>query len=87
MLFKVDTPVECDYEGKGEYWPCVVRRINDNGTYDLEYVKEYKWVGVQKGVEPDLVQKRGAAEKKKQGEGKAVNLKFLTFSNDLCTLP
>lgn len=38
--YKMDAPVECDYEGKGEYWPCVVRRINDNGTYDIEYVGE-----------------------------------------------
>jgi hypothetical protein len=67
--FKIDADVECDYEGKGEYWPCIVRRVNDNGTYDLEYVKDYKWVGVQRGVDPELVQKRGEDERRKRGEG------------------
>jgi hypothetical protein len=69
MQFKVDAAVECDYEGKGEYWPCVVRRVNDNNTYDLEYVGDYKWVGIQRGVNPVLVQKRGEGERKKRGEG------------------
>eukprot|EP01038_Epipyxis_sp_PR26KG_P004031 gene4031-5768_t len=69
QTFKVDTPVECNYEGKDEYWPCVVRRVNDDGTYDLEYVNDYKWVGIQRGVDPEQVQKRGEGEKKKRGEG------------------
>jgi hypothetical protein len=69
MIFKVDSLVECDYEGKGEYWPCVVRRVNDNGTYDIEYVNDYKWVGIQRGVDPEVVQKRGENEKKARGEG------------------
>ena len=69
LQFKVDTPVECDYEGKGEYWPCVVRRVNDNATYDLEYVNDYKWVGTQRQVDPEMVQKRGEKEKRARGEG------------------
>lgn len=69
LLFKVDAAVECDYEGKEEYWPCVVRRVNDNGTYDLEYVGDYKWVGIQRGVDPEIVQKRGENDKKARGEG------------------
>lgn len=69
MVFKVDSLVECDYEGKGEFWPCVVRRVNDNSTYDLEYVNDYKWVGIQRGVDPEVVQKRGENEKKARGEG------------------
>ena len=69
MLFKVDSPVECDYEGKGEYWPSVVRRVNDNGSYDVEYVGDYKWVGIQRGVDPEVVQKRGESDKKARGEG------------------
>lgn len=44
MKFKMDAPVECDYEGKGEFWPCVVRRINDNGTYDIEYVGMWSYI-------------------------------------------
>jgi hypothetical protein len=67
--FKIDADVECDYEGKGVYWPCIVRRVNDNGTYDLEYVKDYKWVGVQRGVDSEIVQKRGEDERRKRGEG------------------
>jgi hypothetical protein len=35
--FKMDAEVECDYEGKGEFWPCVVRRVNDDRSYDIEY--------------------------------------------------
>jgi hypothetical protein len=38
VRFKVDEMVECDHEGKGEFWACVVRRVNDNSTYDLEYI-------------------------------------------------
>ena len=56
MTFKIDAAVECDYEGKGDFWPCIVRRVNDNNTYDLEYVSDYKWVGIQRGVDPALVQ-------------------------------
>ena len=55
--------------GKDEYWPCVVRRVNDDNTYDLEYVLDYKWLGVQRGTDPALVQKRGEGEKKRRGEG------------------
>ena len=68
-LFKVDSPVECDYEGKGEHFPCVVRRVNDDGTYDLEYVGDYKWIGIQRNVDADLVQPRGDEDRKKRGEG------------------
>ena len=71
MAFKIDAAVECDYEGKGEFWPCIVRRLNDNSTYDLEYVNDYKWVGIQRGVDPTIVQKRGEGERKKRGEGKS----------------
>lgn len=71
MAFKIDAAVECDYEGKGEFWPCIVRRINDNNTYDLEYVNDYKWVGIQRGVDPTIVQNRGEGERKKRGEGKS----------------
>lgn len=67
--FKVDAAVECNFEGKDEYWPCVVRRVNDDGTYDLEYVNDYKWLGVQRNVDADIIQKRGEGEKKKRGEG------------------
>ena len=67
--FKVDAAVECDYEGKGVYWPCVVRRVNDNGTYDVEYVLDFKWVGIQRGVAAEIVQKRGEGDRKQRGEG------------------
>lgn len=68
LAFAVGAEVECDYEDKGEFWPCRVIRVNDNKTYDLDYEKEYKWVGTQRGVDPDLVEKRGLQEKKKKGE-------------------
>jgi hypothetical protein len=55
--------------GKEEFWPCVVRRVNDDNTYDLEYVNDYKWLGVQRGVDPAIVQKRGESDKKRRGEG------------------
>jgi hypothetical protein len=38
MKFKVDDTVECDFEGKGEFWSCVVRRVNDDNSYDLEFI-------------------------------------------------
>lgn len=69
MLFKVDAWVECNHEGKDEFWPCIVRRVNDDNTYDLEFVLEYKWLGVQRGVDPATVQKRGDSDKKRRGEG------------------
>lgn len=47
----------------------MVRRVNDDNTYDLEYVNDYKWLGVQRGVDPAIVQKRGEGERKKRGEG------------------
>ena len=68
-LFAVGTEVECDYEGKGEFWPCIVQRVNDNGSYDLEFTDDHKWLGVRRGVETDTVQKRGDAKKKDEGEG------------------
>ena len=67
-VYKVDTPVECDYEGNGKYWPCVVRRVNDDGSYDIEYVDTYKWAGIQRSVKVELIQKRGDSEKKQRGE-------------------
>jgi thiol-disulfide isomerase/thioredoxin len=68
--FQIDEDVEADHEGNGnEYWPCIVRRINDNGTYDIEYINDYKWVGTQKNVSPEIIQKRGEMERKKRGEG------------------
>ncbi len=39
--FKVDDAVECDVEGNNEFLPCTVARINDDGTYDLEFVGIY----------------------------------------------
>lgn len=69
MQFKVDALVECNYEGKEEFWPCIVRRVNDDNTYDLEFVNDYKWLGVQRGVDPAIVQKRGESDKKRRGEG------------------
>jgi hypothetical protein len=69
LVFKIDQEVECDHEGKGTFWPCIVRRVNDNGTYDLEYIKDYKFLGIQRGIYPDLIQKRGENDKKKSGEG------------------
>lgn len=68
-LFKIDAWVECDYEGNSNYWPCIVRRVNDDGTYDLEFVKEYKWLGIQRLINAKTVQARGESEKKKRGEG------------------
>lgn len=47
----------------------MVRRVNDDNTYDLEYILEYKWLGVQRGVDPAIVQKRGESDKKRRGEG------------------
>ena len=67
LLFKVDEMVECDYEGNGEYWPCVVLRINDNRTYDVEFEGLYKWVGVHRDVDTSLVQKRGIQKNKSEG--------------------
>jgi hypothetical protein len=69
IVFKIDALVECNYEGKDEFWPCIVRRVNDDGTYDLEYIGDFKWAGLQRFVDPELVQKRGEGEKKKKGEG------------------
>jgi hypothetical protein len=40
--FKVGSKVEFDYEGEGRFWPCEVVRVNDDGTYDVEYVGDYK---------------------------------------------
>lgn len=36
--YKVDDRVECDVEGNGTFLPCIVSRINDNSTYDLEFI-------------------------------------------------
>lgn len=65
--FKLDEAVENDHEGSGSYWPCTIRRINDNGTYDLEFVGEYKWAGIVKGIEAEYIRKRGETDKKKKG--------------------
>lgn len=67
-MFKVGASVECDYEGKGEFWPCKVARANDDGTYNLEYEDTYKWLGLQKGVDAERVQRRGIYEEKKRKE-------------------
>ena len=50
------------------FWPCVVRRITEDNLYDIEYVNDYKWVGVQRGIDPDLVHARGDSDRKKRGE-------------------
>eukprot|EP01038_Epipyxis_sp_PR26KG_P004458 gene4458-6304_t len=70
VAFKMDEEVECNYEGKEEYWPCIIHRVNDDETYDLEYLGDYKWLGIQRNVEVELIQKRGAkSEAAKSGEG------------------
>lgn len=68
LKFNVDDKVECDIEGNNEFLPCIVSRINDDGTYDLEFVGEFKWMGIQRGKDPDSVQKIGEFAKAKRGE-------------------
>lgn len=64
--FKIDDEVEVDYEGKDVFWPCRVLKMNDDGSYDVEFEGEQKYMGKKRGIYPDLIQKRGEAEKKKQ---------------------
>ena len=58
-VFKMDAEVECDHEGKNCYWPCTVVKVNENGTYDIEFIGDYSWVGIQREVFPELLQTRG----------------------------
>ena len=67
--FPIDTEVECDHEGNGEYWPCIVRRCNDDGSYDIEFVKDFKWLGTQKSIDARTIQRRGDSDRKRRGEG------------------
>jgi hypothetical protein len=69
VKFKVDANVECDIEENGVFIPCVVCRVNDNGSYDLEFVGEFKWMGVQKDMDASAVQGRGMSARRAQGEG------------------
>eukprot|EP01033_Poteriospumella_lacustris_P010457 gene10460-7435_t len=65
--YEIDEEVEADHEGNGsEFWPAVVRRANDNGTYDIEYQGEYKWAGTQKNMSAEFIQRKGESERKKR---------------------
>lgn len=48
----------------GEYLNGVISRVNDDGTYDVEYQGEYKWIGIQRGVRADFIRKRGDRSQK-----------------------
>lgn len=68
--FKVGEEVECDADLSGEVKPCVINGFNvESGTYDLEYVDKFKWMSIEKDVDPDLIERRGQAERRKKGEG------------------
>ena len=38
LKFKIDDNIEADIEGNAEYLPGVISRLNDDGTYDVEFV-------------------------------------------------
>ena len=41
--------------------------MNDDHTYDLEFVNEYRWYGIQKNIDVKLVQMRGDLDKRRKG--------------------
>lgn len=53
--------------GNGQYLPCIINRVNDDRTYDLEFVNEYRWYGIQKNIDAQLVQTRGDLDKRRKG--------------------
>lgn len=55
------------FTGNGQYLPCIINRINDDRTYDLEFVNEYRWYGIQKNIDAKLVQTRGDLDKRRKG--------------------
>jgi hypothetical protein len=50
---QIDDEVESDILESGVFIPGVVRRVNDGGTLDVEFVGEYKWLGLKKNIGSD----------------------------------
>merc|ERR1711881_36758 len=51
----VGTKVECNYAGKGRYFPGKISNVNSNGTLDIAYDDGDK----ERGVQPDMVRLLG----------------------------
>ena len=54
---RVGTKVECNYAGKGRYFPGKISNVNSNGTLDIAYDDGDK----ERGVQPDMVRLCGNA--------------------------
>lgn len=63
-IFVVDLPIECDFAKNGSYQFGTILRVNDNGTYDVEFTGEHKWLGIQKNINSEYIRKRGEGSKK-----------------------
>ena len=48
--FGIDDKVEIDIIEDGKFIPAHIRRVNDDGTYDIEFTDEYKWLGVKQHI-------------------------------------
>ena len=61
-LAAVGTVVEARYRGKSKYYPGKIRRVNDNGTFDVDYADGDKETSVRaKYIQLDTLE-----EKRKQ---------------------
>lgn len=49
-VMQIDDEVESDMLESGVFIPGVVRRVNDDGTYDIELVGDYKWLGLKRNI-------------------------------------
>jgi hypothetical protein len=45
--FHIDDEVEMDIIEDGKFLPALIRRVNDDGTYDIEFIDDYKWLGLK----------------------------------------
>ena len=54
-VMKIDAEVESDIIESGTFLPGIIRRVNDTGTYDIEFLGEYKWLGLKKNIGKDLM--------------------------------
>ena len=64
--FKTDASVEVDFAEDGNYAPAIINRVADDGTYDVEFLGAFKWLGIKNGVPAKFVRKKSDAKGHKQ---------------------
>eukprot|EP00808_Paulinella_micropora_P006835 g75373.t1 len=54
--------VEAEWQGGNEYHPARILEAHDDGTYDIQYIDQAAWIGVEKGVARECIREAETKE-------------------------